>query len=608
MVDEALTNAARAWRYAVRLAMRLVPILPAAAAAAIGFASAPVPAWSESPVIVEGVDKDSREAIIGLLPDRERPTSLFEAERLAEEAAERANAWLRSEGYYAAQVTPEAQQEPAEARILIEMGPRFAFVPPAIQYEGETPAQIASEAAATAAGKRVQEGAPARAEDVLAAEAAALQALREAGFPDASTGERRVIVDHAASTMNVQLRFDAGGYARLGDVRAEPADLFRENFIDDLQNWESGDQFTPDRLAQLRRDITSTGAVSLATTELAPPDENGVRNVVLHVEPARRNAYELGLGYSTTDGVGVEAEWTRRNYTRRADSLTVFTRLSQALQTINAELSRPHAAGLGHTRNYGVSLTREDIDAYARQGVAIYASVDAAPTLTFGQSYGLSVSADFYDDAGAGVSNAYVFGGFYDLRRDTTDARLDPREGSLLDLRIEPAISTGDETVTFARAIGEGRIYESLGDQDRVTLAARLRVGWIEAVSGDVENAPPDRRFYAGGGGSVRGYDYNSIYPAERDVLGLTPGGQGLVETSVEARWRVTERWGAAAFADGGTAFDDWNEAGDLSWGVGVGLRYDLGFAPLRFDIALPLDDEETTADYALYISLGQAF
>ncbi|HRJ62541.1 MAG TPA: hypothetical protein PKZ99_15315 [Azospirillaceae bacterium] len=37
-------------------------------------------------------------------------------------------------------------------------------------------------------------------------------------------------------------------------------------------------------------------------------------------------------------------------------------------------------------------------------------------------------------------------------------------------------------------------------------------------------------------------------------------------------------------------------------------MRYDLGFAPLRFDIAVPLDDEFSSDDYALYISLGQAF
>jgi translocation and assembly module TamA len=160
----------------------------------------------------------------------------------------------------------------------------------------------------------------------------------------------------------------------------------------------------------------------------------------------------------------------------------------------------------------------------------------------------------------------------------------------------------------FVRAIADGRIYESFGDNDRLTLAARLRAGWLEAVAGDPNDVPPNQRFYAGGGGSVRGYEYNSIYPRERDTLGLTPGGQGLLEGSLEARYRLNARWGAAAFVDGGNAFDTWSEAGDLRWGVGAGIRYDLGFAPLRLDAAVPLDPDEAGADYALYISLGQAF
>jgi translocation and assembly module TamA len=151
-------------------------------------------------------------------------------------------------------------------------------------------------------------------------------------------------------------------------------------------------------------------------------------------------------------------------------------------------------------------------------------------------------------------------------------------------------------------------VYESFGENNRLTLAARLRAGWLEAVAGDPNDVPPNQRFYAGGGGSVRGYEYNSIYPRERDLLGLTPGSQGLLEGSIEARYRFNERWGAAAFVDGGNAFDNWSEAGDLRWGVGAGVRYDLGFAPLRLDVAVPLDPDEAGADYALYISLGQAF
>ncbi len=591
----------------LRLAMRALPIVPAAFVAALGLTAAPTTASADSPVVIDGGDEEMREAIADLLPDRDRPASLFDAERIAEEAAARALIWLRSEGYYAANVTTEAREEPAEARILIEPGARFSFEPPQIEFAGAAP-DAESALAVNQAIAAVSADAPARTEVELTAEAGALAALQRAGYADAAIGERRVVVDHATNRVSTEFRVAPGERARLGAVRAEPATLFRPSYIASLRNWDEGDIYTPDALSRLRRDLTSTGAVSVAATRLGPVNPDGARDVIIDVEPARRNAYEVGVSYSTTEGLGVEAEWTRRNFTRRADSLTVGVTFAELQQGVSANWARPHAIRLGHTLNIGAAIEREDLDAYTRQGVAIYGSVDASPRLQLGTSYGLRLSADQYDETTGSIRDAVVLSGFAAVRNDTTDQRLDARDGSIVELRIEPSVSTGDETLGFVRGIADGRVYESFGENDRLTIAARLRAGWLEAVAGDPDDVPPNQRFYSGGGGSVRGYGYNSIYPRERDALGLTPGGQGLLEASLEARYRFNERWGAAAFVDGGNAFDDWSEAGDLRVGVGAGVRYDLGFAPLRFDVAVPLDPEEAGADYALYISLGQAF
>jgi translocation and assembly module TamA len=587
--------------------MRAFPIVPAAFVAALGLVAESAPAAADSPVVLEGADEQMREAIHDLLPDRDRPTSLFDAERIAEEAAARTLAWLRSEGYYGAVVMPEASEAPAVARVIIEAGPRVEFEAPQITYAGTAPNNDAREAAALAIAD-INAGAPARAQAVLEAEAAALAALQDAGYADAVIGERRVVVDHAATRVSAEFRFEAGQIARLGGVRAEPATVFRPSFIADLRNWEHGEVYTPRAIARLRRDLTSTGAVSLVATRLAPPGLDGTRDVIVDVEPSRRNAYELGLSYSTTEGAGVAAAWTRRNFSRRADALTVSATLAEMQQGVSADWTRPHAAGLGHTVTLGAEAEREDLAAYTRQGIALYGSVDASPRLRVGRSYGLRLSADQYDNISGDVTEAVVLSAFGAMRHDTTEVRFDPRDGSIVEARLEPSVSAGSASLVFARAIAEGRIYESFGAEDRLTLAARVRAGWLEALSGSADDVPPDRRFYAGGGGSVRGYDYNSIYPRERDALGLTPGGQGLVEGSLEARWRFGEHWGAAAFLDGGAAFDNWSQAGDLSWGVGVGARYDLGFAPLRVDVAFPLDRDGASDDFALYISIGQAF
>lgn len=609
MVDEPLTGRARiSWVRLLRLVTRVLPLLPAALGAMLAAAAAPSAAWADTPVVIDGVNKETREAILDLLPDREAPESLFDAERIAEEAAARATAWLRSEGYYAAEVIPEATETPPSARLVIRPGERFRFNAPTLAYEGDQPTSE-SQAAAARAISVVAADAPARSAAVLEAEAGALAALTSNGYAEAEAGRRNVVVDHATRRVDVGFSLTAGQPVRLGQVRTEPEGVFRSGFLRRLRNWSEGQTYSPDALSRIRRDLASTGAVSRVTTRLEPANAAGVSDVVLEIEPAKRNAYELGLGYSTTEGIGVEAEWTRRNFSGRADALTFSITAGELTQGVSLELQRPHASGLQRTQRFIAEAQREDSVAFRQDSISVGAAVESDPRLRLGLSYGAELGLSQYESTGGGgVENAAVLSAFGNLRRDTTDATFDPRNGSILEVRAEPSVATGDATLSFLRATAEGRIYESFGDRDQITLAARARTGWLESLSGSVEDVPPDRRFYAGGGGSVRGYEYNSIFPQERKLLALTPGGQGLLEGSIEARWRSRGPYGAAVFLDGGNAFDSWGEATDLRFGAGVGFRYDLGFAPLRVDLAIPLDREEEEPSYALYISLGQAF
>ena len=79
-------------------------------------------------------------------------------------------------------------------------------------------------------------------------------------------------------------------------------------------------------------------------------------------------------------------------------------------------------------------------------------------------------------------------------------------------------------------------------------LAGRLVLGSIVGAAPDA--VPPDWRFYAGGGGSVRGYPFQSIGP--RTASGTPAGGDGLLEAGLELRQRFGANWGAVAFADAG--------------------------------------------------------
>jgi translocation and assembly module TamA len=105
----------------------------------------------------------------------------------------------------------------------------------------------------------------------------------------------------------------------------------------------------------------------------------------------------------------------------------------------------------------------------------------------------------------------------------------------------------------------------------------------------------------------VRGFGYQEVGPRLADN---TPeGGLSLVEGSVELRRKISQDWGFAAFIDAGAIGPSQAPAfRDLSVGVGLGLRYNLGFGPIRFDIAAPVTARHRQAPFQIYISIGQAF
>src|SRR3712207_1943357 len=127
--------------------------------------------------------------------------------------------------------------------------------------------------------------------------------------------------------------------------------------------------------------------------------------------------------------------------------------------------------------------------------------------------------------------------------------------------------------------------------------------------SSDLAEIPIDRLFLAGGGGSIRGYAYQSVGVTlpNGDVI----GGRSLLEGSLELRARVTDSIGVVPFVDVGRASADPVpdvSAEDWRVGVGVGLRYYTSLGPIRLDVATPLDPGPGDPSVAFYVGIGQAF
>ena len=154
----------------------------------------------------------------------------------------------------------------------------------------------------------------------------------------------------------------------------------------------------------------------------------------------------------------------------------------------------------------------------------------------------------------------------------------------------------------YLRSLVEGSIYHPIGDS--IVLAGRIRAGSIVGIARD--DLAPSRRYYGGGGGSVRGYGFQRLGP--RDPNDDPIGGRSINEAAFEVRYRFGN-FGIVPFFDIGQAYESSTpNASNLRMGAGIGGRFYTSFGPFRIDVATPLNRQRGDSLIALYLSIGQAF
>jgi len=168
------------------------------------------------------------------------------------------------------------------------------------------------------------------------------------------------------------------------------------------------------------------------------------------------------------------------------------------------------------------------------------------------------------------------------------------------------------------------------GGENTVT-AGRLFMGWM-APFGKAEDTPDERRFYAGGPNSMRGWVFNTLGPGRNsnDVtanLGADIKLEGNLEYRVKFFRVFNQPSGIAVFTDVGNIWDRQGDYGltlaslykDIGWDMGIGLRIGSPIGPFRFDFAYKLYDpskhpepwvirEWTPGDFTFNFGIGEPF
>ncbi|HXQ48056.1 MAG TPA: autotransporter assembly complex family protein [Caulobacteraceae bacterium] len=589
-------------------------LLSAPAVAAV-LAASPADAAAKRPVEVRGaLDAALRiEIVQAIAPFAGAPASRLEARRRAAEAGDAAMAVLRSEGYYDAIVEPDiGEGDQPVAFIAITVGPRTTLVAPAVTWQG-TPPDAASAALAESA-MQLKAGQAGRAADVVAAEGRIVAALQQHGYADAAAAPREVVVDHADQSMQPTFQIAAGARVRLDGIVLAAKGRTNPRWAARLAAWKVGEVYTPARVAELERRLRDTGVYDQVTVALSPPNEtrNGLRPVIVSLADRPRGTLEFGASYATSEGVGVDGSWILYNHLGQADTITNTLQFANIESRLETDFVFPDWRRIDEKLALHGALYADSTPAYDDWGLRAGGDVTYHVAKTTFVTYGLSADANDTNEKESANFIALnhqrklaTFGALVAVAIDNSNDPLDPTSGWRLDARLEPKAAFGDGSIVYLKAQGQLTGYMPFGATSGTVLAARLKLGAI--LGGSIPLVPGPDRFYAGGGGSVRGYAYQAVGPRYADN---TPeGGLSLFEGSLELRQRLTAQWGLAAFIDAGaagtTVMPDFRHP-DI--GVGAGVRYNAGFGPIRLDIATPLYRRRGDSPIQLYISIGQSF
>ncbi|TIO09128.1 autotransporter assembly complex family protein [Mesorhizobium sp.] len=493
--------------------------------------------------------------------------------------------------------------QPIPVVIDVATGPKFTLGD--IRLEGDA-AGLASADFGLIAGGDAGSGA------VLKAEASIVRALKEEGRPLAKVTDREIVADHPTATLDVTLTVAAGPVAGYGDTTIEGTEKVDRDFTEYMTGLKRGRQYSPEEIDDARDRLLGLEVFNSVTLKEADSlDADG--NIPIGVEVSERKPRYFGLGgtFSNTEGLGLEGYWGHRNLFGRAEKLRIEGKISGIGSNELTELNynagimfeKPGVVGPASKFFAGVKTVLEHPDAYDH--FSVKGNTGLSYELDKQQTVSAEVALDYSrieDSFGkhtyliASVPLQYVY--------DNRDNRLNPTKGFRVLGYVEPSydILSG---AAFVKLRGEGSAYQSLDSASKFVFAERVAIGSI--VGAGLQDVPADRRFYAGGGGSVRGYAYQGIGP--KDIDGEPIGGLSFLETSVEMRIAITDTIGVVPFVDAGTvSTKEFPDFSDMKVGAGVGLRYITPFGPLRIDAAVPLNRDPDDPRFGIYAGIGQAF
>lgn len=564
---------------------------------------------------IEGMSRAQRNSVIDklmLTTLRANPPSTSAAlHRLAEMDSKTITTAMQAEGYFAAEVISSIDESvtPARVALQVKLGEQYTLRNVVVDWQG-----INADAGRTVLARADKDDFSFPTKEIVTPELLdsavgnLLVLLRQNGFAEPAIIHRRIVLDHAKKLVTLELGIAPGRHSSFGETTFSGADNVDRDYIDRRINWEKGDTYDIRKVSRTQQDLVNSGVIGSVQVKTTERDRTATHSVLdMDLALTESLPRSIGAGAYISSNVGPYAQlfWEHRNIFGSAERLRLSADIGTERYGVGADLRYPDVFDNRYlTFETSFKHLYEELEAYDSKttnvgGNFVWRTTDRI-TLTGGSILEYTEIDTPNEPRESFTLVSFPMGILY----DSTEDLLDPTSGYRLGVRGTPTQSI-DSSLSFLTMEYFGSIYIPLGDS--FVWANRVKVANIQGAS--TNDIPADKRLYAGGGGSIRGYGYQMLGP--RDSDNNPTGGRVLNEFGTEMRYRFADNVSFVGFLEAGRVTESADLSstnGSFSWSAGVGARYHTVIGPIRFDVAVPLDKERGDDAFQFYISIGQAF
>lgn len=502
---------------------------------------------------------------------------------------------LRAEGYYASAIHPHIQ----EGKII------YRIVPGSVYLIEQLTVTLPDQIAIPVPALDIHEGSPLRSEMVLAAKKTLSDTIAAQTCLYEIEVAYQAKVFHETRTAQLIYSVKPSPSVSFGEISFTGLKTINESYLEKLTGITSGECFKRKHLDAARLKLMQSNLLAHVDVQASEPVNNKV-DINFKVTERFHRTISAGGSYQLDQGFGLSAGWQHRNFSGQAEKLTVDSLLARNRQRLSTNFTLPNFHRNDQSITFYGDLEAEDTDAYesklAKAGTELSRQLQPALKGLVG------AEMEFSEITENNKTETFaLFSLPLSLEQDERDDFLGPKKGWVAATTVRPYWDAHNAGRGFVKATIASSVYLNFGQFPwQPVLAVRGAVGTI--IGADHGQVPANIRYYVGGGGSVRGYPFQTLGSM---TDGDPDGGLSFNEFSIETRLHFGSNWGGVVFIDGGYAYRQSTPqfGQNLHWGAGVGVRYYTNFAPIRFDIALPLNKRDGIDDsFQIYVSIGQAF